>query len=326
MTTKEEILSCLRSGSGYVSGEELSESLGVSRTAIWKNINTLRSLGYEIESVTNRGYRLISRPDILSEEEITAGLNTKFLAKNIYCYKEIDSTNEEAKRQAMLGAPNGSLFIAEQQLGGKGRLGRIWASPAGTGLWFSILLRPDSIPKQVTSLTLLAGLAVCGAVRTCTGCPAMIKWPNDVVIGSKKVCGILTEMAAEIDRVDYVVLGIGINVNNASFPEELQVKATSLKLETGYPVRRIDLLQETLRELEALLESQKTNGSSTLLSDYKQLCVSLNREVGFTRDKKPMTGIAVDISPEGELMVRCSDGTLVSIYSGEVTVQGIYGQ
>ena len=326
MTTKEEILNCLRICDRYVSGEELSDSLGVSRTAVWKNINTLRNSGYEIESVTNRGYRLVSLPDILSEEEISANLNTKFLAKSIYYSRSIDSTNEEAKRQALRGAPNGSLFIAEQQSGGKGRLGRVWASPEGTGLWFSILLRPDSIPKQITSLTLLAGLAVCNSIRTCTSCPAMIKWPNDVVIGSKKVCGILTEMAAEVDRVDYVVIGIGININHTSFPEELQTKATSLQLETGHSVRRIELLQETLRQFERLLENQKMNSSDTLLSQYRQLCVSLNRRVGFTRNKQMLTGTAVDISPEGELIVRCDDGTLTQIYSGEVTVQGIYGQ
>lgn len=325
MSTKEEILSCL-SGGGYVSGEELSANLGVSRTAIWKNINSLRDSGYEIESVTNRGYKLTFRPDIITEEEIAAGLNTKFLAKQIYCYKEIDSTNEEAKRQALRGAPDGSLFVAEHQLGGKGRLGRTWSSPLGTGLWFSILLRPDSIPEQITSLTLLAGLAVCGAVRVCTDCPAMIKWPNDIVIGSKKVCGILTEMAAEIDRIDYVVIGIGINVNNTLFSEELQAKATSLQLEAGHSVSRRELLQETLRQLEALLKIQKSGGSSFLISHYRSLCVSLNRQVGFTRDKKMMTGTAVDISPEGELIVRCDDGTLFPVYSGEVTVQGIYGQ
>lgn len=323
MSTKEEILNCLGGSDGYVSGEELSERLGVSRTAIWKNINTLRDSGYEIESVTNRGYKLISRPDVLTTEEIASGLNTRFLASHIYCYNEIDSTNEEAKRQALHGAPNGSLFITEQQSGGKGRLGRSWVSSAGTGLWFSVLLRPDSIPEQITSLTLVAGLAVCEAVRACTDCPAMIKWPNDVVVGSKKICGILTEMAAEIDRVNHVVVGIGINVNNPSFPEELQTKATSLQIESGHSVSRKELLQETLRQFEALLEIQKS-GSNVLLSQYKERCVSLNRQVGFTRDKKAMTGKAVDISPEGELVVRCDDGALFSVYSGEVTVQGIY--
>lgn len=257
MSTKEKILGFLRNNSGYVSGEELSERLDVSRTAVWKNINALRSSGYEIESVTNRGYRLISRPDLLTKEEITAGLSTAFLAKEIYYQESVDSTNEEAKRQAMHGAPNGSLFIAEEQTGGKGRLGRIWRSPRGSGLWFSILLRPSSLPEQIASLTLLAGLAVCTAIRSKTGCTAMIKWPNDVVIGSKKVCGILTEMAAEIDRVDYVIMGIGINVNNESFPEELQIKGTSLYLETGASVARAELLCEILKELERLLVLQK---------------------------------------------------------------------
>ncbi len=324
MSTKEEILNCLSNRDGYVSGEELSENLGVSRTAIWKNINSLRDSGYEIESVTNRGYKLISRPDVLTAEEIAAGLNTEFLAKQIYDFYETDSTNEEAKRRALRGAPNGSLFIAELQLGGKGRLGRTWASPAGDGLWFSILLRPNSIPEQITSLTLLAGLAVCGAVQLCTGCAAMIKWPNDIVIGSKKVCGILTEMAAEIDRIDYVVVGIGINVNNASFPEKLHTKATSLKIETGHAVSRKEILQETLRQLEALLKIEKSGGNSTVISHYKSLCVSLNRQVSFTRNKESVTGTAVDISPEGELIVRCEDGTLFPVNSGEVTVQGIY--
>jgi BirA family biotin operon repressor/biotin-[acetyl-CoA-carboxylase] ligase len=204
LSTKEEILNLLRENCGFVSGEELSEQLQVSRTAVWKYISSFREAGYEIESVTNRGYRFLTSPDILTAEEISFGLNTECLGRNINSYESIDSTNEEAKRLAVRGAPNGSLIIAEEQLGGKGRLGRNWVSPSGIGLWFSVLLRPEFLPKQVTSLTLLTGLAVCRAIRAVTGCPAMIKWPNDIVIGSKKVCGILTEMAAEMDRVDYV--------------------------------------------------------------------------------------------------------------------------
>jgi len=325
MTTKEEIVSRLRKSSGYVSGEDLSEHLNVSRTAIWKNIKSLREAGYEIESLTNRGYKLVSCPDAILPEVIEFGLKTTILAKKIYCYDSIDSTNQEAKRQALGGAPNGSLFIAEQQQGGKGRLGRIWNSPSGTGLWFSLLLRPGLIPTQVTSVTLLAGLAVCRAIRICTDCAAMIKWPNDIVINNKKVCGILTEMAAEIDRVDYLVVGIGINVNNASFPEELQVKATSLLLETGTAVFRAGLLQEILREFELLLKSS-TNENPALLEEYKRLCISLSRRVGFTRNNKALEGTAVDISPEGELIVQCDDSTRIPVSSGEVTVQGIYGQ
>lgn len=325
MSTKDGILKYLQVHDGYVSGETLSKYLAVSRTAIWKNINTLRGCGYGIESVTNRGYKLTSCPDLLLAEGITSGLKTKILAKNVYCYDSIDSTNEETKRQALCGAPNGSLFIAEQQFGGKGRLGRIWASPLGTGLWFSVLLRSSVMPLQVTSITLLAGLAVCSAIRSYTGTSAMIKWPNDIVIGGRKVCGILTEMAAEVDRVEYVIVGIGINVNDVSFSDDLSVKATSLLIESGKPVLRVGLLQEVLRAFETLLIEYRAD-SGALLAEYRRFCVSLNRRVGFTRNNQKRTAIAVDISPEGELIVRCDDGMMMSINSGEVTVQGIYGQ
>jgi BirA family biotin operon repressor/biotin-[acetyl-CoA-carboxylase] ligase len=324
LALKEDILLRLRENSGYLSGEELSGELNVSRTAVWKAVKLLRDCGYEIESVTNRGYRLAASPDILTPEEIKSGLETGRLAKNIYCYDLIDSTNEEAKRQALAGAPSGSLFIAEQQAKGKGRLGRSWASPVGSGLWFSLLLRSDLIPTRITDVTLLAGLAVCRAIRDYTGCPAMIKWPNDIVIGSKKVCGILTEMAAEMDRVDYVVVGIGINVNIEAFSEELKIRATSLRLETGKKVLRVGLLQKILREFDSLLCNQDEN--EHFLKEYKDFCVSLNRKVGFTRDNECLTGTAVDISQTGELIVQCDDGMVFPVSSGEVTVQGIYGK
>ncbi|MCY1714179.1 biotin--[acetyl-CoA-carboxylase] ligase [Caproiciproducens galactitolivorans] len=325
MNTKEEILNILIRNNGYVSGEEISESLHISRTAVWKVINTLRNGGYAIESVTNRGYKLVSCPDRITPEEIALGLKTKLLANEIYCYDLIDSTNEEAKRKALAGAPDGSLFVTEQQSGGKGRLGRSWTSPAGQGLWFTILLRSSLLPSQVASITLLAGLAVCRAVRKATGCAAMIKWPNDIVIGSKKICGILTEMAAEMDRIEYVAVGIGVNVNNENFPEELSAKATSLRLESGSFVRRVPLLQEILLEFETVLNDYPLHPES-LLNEYKTQCVSLNRRVGFTRANQKMTGVAEDISPSGELIVRSDDGVLYPVYSGEVTVQGIYGE
>lgn len=325
MSTKEEVLNLLRKKSGFVSGEELSEHLSVSRTAVWKAINALRDEGYTVQSATNRGYKLVASPDAVTRQEFESGLKTDVLAKNIFCYNSIDSTNNEAKRQAMNGAPNGSLFIAEQQSGGKGRLGRTFLSPPGTGLWFSVLLRSELIPEHITNVTLQAGLAVCNAIRELTGYPAMIKWPNDVVIGGKKVCGILTEMAAEIDRVNYIVVGIGINVNIPSFPEELSAKATSLLLEMGENVPRIRLLQEVLSKLEKLLTNQ-TDESGAFLDEYRTLCVSLNRKVGFNRNGIPLTGTAVDISPDGELLVRLEDGSIVPVFSGEVTVQGIYGQ
>ncbi|QEY33910.1 biotin--[acetyl-CoA-carboxylase] ligase [Caproiciproducens galactitolivorans] len=325
MNTKKEIIRILEQNSEYVSGEKISEFLHITRTAVWKNINALRNSGYSIESVTNRGYKLIARPDKITPEEIALGLKTKLLAKRIDCYDRIDSTNEEAKRKALAGAPDGSLFVAEEQTGGKGRLGRSWTSPAGQGLWFTVLLRSSLLPSQAANITLLAGLAVCRAIQRNTGCAAMIKWPNDIVIESKKVCGILTEMAAEMDRIEYMAVGIGVNVNNENFPEELSVKATSLRLESGSFIRRVPLLQEILFELETVLKDFPLHTES-LLREYKSRCVSLNRRVGFIRENRKMVGVAEDISPSGELIVRCDDGTKFPISSGEVTVQGIYGE
>ncbi len=325
MGTKEQILNRLRENGGFVSGEELSGQLRISRTAVWKDIHSLREEGYEIESATNRGYRLKSCPDRYSAVEISAGLETEFLGRHIFCYESIDSTNEEAKRQALAGAPNGSLFIAEQQTGGKGRLGRSWLSPAGCGLWFSVLLRPGILPLQVTITTLLAGLAVCRAVRSLSGCDAKIKWPNDIVIGSKKVCGILTEMTAEVDRIESVVVGIGVNVNNAAFPETIRGKATSIRMENGKSLRRITLLQEILIQFETLLK-QYTEPDPTFWEEYRKLCVSLGRKVEFTRRGTRVCGTAVDVSPQGELIVKLPEGNVEAVTAGEVSVQGIYGQ
>lgn len=322
--TKEKILQFLRNSNGYVSGEDLSEKLGISRSAIWKNINLLRESGYEIESATNRGYRLVSVPDAMTEQEILNGLKTSVIGKTVYAYDTIDSTNNEAKRQA--GAPHGSIFIAEQQTGGKGRLGRSWVSPAGDGLWFSILLRPNVSPLHVTNITLLTGLAVCNAICSYTGCDAKIKWPNDIVIGCKKVCGILTEMTAEIDRIEYVISGIGINVNNTSFSQELSVKATSLFIESKQKIQRIGLLQAILTEFELLLARYGTQDDTAMMEDYKKRCITLGRKISITRDKKQIWGNAVDITSAGELVMLCEDGTKLIINSGEVTVQGIYGE
>jgi BirA family biotin operon repressor/biotin-[acetyl-CoA-carboxylase] ligase len=264
-------------------------------------------------------------PDRYSAEGIVAGLETENIGRTVFCYDTIDSTNEEAKRQALKGAPGGSLFLAEQQTGGKGRLGRSWVSPPASGIWFTVLLRPEAIPMNIAATTLLAGMAVCGAVREVTGCDAMIKWPNDVVAGTRKICGILTEMSVEKDRAEFVVIGIGVNANSTAFPEELREKATSIRLETGRPVHRVALLQEILRRLEHLLKENAAGLSASFLENYKANCVSLGRQVGFRRGGVPMTGTAVDISPEGELIVRLPDGSLQTVFTGEVNIQGFYG-
>ncbi len=326
MKKEDIILQYLKESDDYISGEDLSKKLGISRSAIWKNINSLRESGYVIESVTNRGYRIANSSDALTPNEIADGLLTESFGKIVAVYPEIDSTNEEAKRQAQKGALHGSIYVAEQQNGGKGRLGRVWKSPPKSGLWFSILLRPDAPPVQVANLTLLAGLAVSRAICAVTGCDAKIKWPNDIVIGSKKVCGILTEMTAEIDRVHFAVVGIGVNVNDESFPEELTERATSLRMESGSPVSRVTLLQHILKEFETLYTEYFLHGKESWLVPYKESCVSLNRTVSATRGQEKVIGTAVDITDGGELVVQTKDGRRVEINSGEVVVQGIYGQ
>lgn len=325
MSTKEKALRALQENGGYLSGEALSEQLDISRVAVWKAITALREQGYEIDSVTGKGYRLVSCPDILTEEAIRSGL-TGSLVTRIYTMESVDSTNNEAKRRAQEGAPHGSVFVAEEQTGGKGRLGRVWKSPPKTGLWFTLLLRPNATPEQVTNLTLLAGLAVSRAIHALTSLPAQIKWPNDVVIEGKKVCGILTEMAAEMESVEYVIPGIGVNVNTESFPEDIAWKATSLYLSTGKKWSRATVLQAILREMEELLHRQEEKGTGAVLAEYRENCVTIGKPVSTQRGNIRLSGIAEDITDTGELIVRQSNGSELIINSGEVSVQGIYGE
>lgn len=315
---KEKILDILKSADGYVSGERISEMLNVSRAAVWKHIKKLKESGYKIESVTNKGYRLVSSPDILTEDGIKSSLKTDFIGRSVYIYDAADSTNSRAKENS--SAPDGSLFIADAQTGGKGRLGRSWASPSGVGIWMSLLLKPSISPNEISQITLAAGLAVCRAI----GSGAVIKWPNDIVIGTKKVCGILTEMSAEIDMVNYVVCGIGINVNTPSFDGELSEKATSLLLETGEARSRAEIVSAVLNEFEPLYADFLKNGLKNILPEYKPLCVTLGRDVSVTYKGEAFTARAVDIDNSGALVIE-RGGERITVNSGEVSVRGIYG-
>lgn len=321
---QNQVLSLLKQAGGYLSGEEISRQLGVSRAAVWKAVKALREKGYVIDSVTNRGYRLSSQPDLLDAATIQADLSTRFLGRNIVALEETDSTNEEAKRQGAAGAPDGTLCVAERQTGGKGRLGRAWSSPAGSGVWMSLLLRPSVAPQEATHLTLIVGLSVCQAIRRLTGCPAMIKWPNDIVIGRKKACGILTELTADMEQIHYVVVGIGINANIPQFQGELQQKATSLLLETGQKTDRAALVRAVLEELEKNYGRFLTDLTADFITPYEALCVSLNRQVSVVRGGRELTGQSIGLTKEGELRVRMENGDILEIGSGEVTVQGIY--
>lgn len=322
---KEKILALIRNCEGYISGEELSSILGITRSAVWKYIKALKEDGYIIDSVTNKGYCLKSCGNVLNEIEVANGLKTKYIGKEILFFKKIDSTNEEIKRRALKGEEEGLTVVAEQQLLGKGRLGKSWTSPKGTGLWFSVLLRPQISPYYVSGITLAAGLAVCNAIREVTGCNAKIKWPNDVICGNKKLCGILTEMTAEADKIDYVVTGIGINVNTKEFPVDIEHKATSLYLETGEEIPRAKLLQRVLAYLEHYTEMfLDENQTDKMLNEYVELCATINRTVTTMRNQGEITGKAIGIGKSGELKVRLDNGQIISVTSGEVTVQGIY--
>lgn len=315
---KNKILNILSTADGYVSGENISERLGISRNAVWKHINKLRQDGYEIESVTKRGYKLISVPDVISAELIKDGLDTEFIGQNVVYYDETDSTNNEAKRNSDM--PDGTLFISEIQTGGKGRLGRAWVSPKGIGIWMSLLLKPHILPQDVAQITLVAGMATARSV----GCGAKIKWPNDVVIGSKKICGILTEMSAEIERVNYIVPGIGINVNTESFPDELKEKATSLYIESGRKFERYKIVQRFLKEFEILYKKFIKGGIAAITDDYRELCVTIGKEVSVIYPNRTINGRAIDINNNGELIVETDKG-IIEVDSGEVSVRGMYG-
>lgn len=322
---KTELLTVLREADGYVSGQDLCEKFGVSRTAVWKAVNQLKEAGYEIESIQNKGYRLVASPDTVSEEELKSIRKTEWIGQEIFYFPVLDSTNTKAKQLAEEGYPSGTLVVAEQQDAGRGRRGRDWASPRGVGIFMTLMLKPDILPNNASMLTLVAALAVAAAIRKCTGRPAGIKWPNDIVMNGKKVCGILTEMSAQIDYVNHVVVGIGINVHNESFPEDIAPTATSLYLETGVHYRRAALIEEIWEQFEryyaVFLQTQDLSG---LVKEYEAHLVNMHQSVRVIDPKEPFEGRAMGITPRGELMVDTWESRRL-VSAGEVSVRGIYG-
>jgi len=251
-------------------------------------------------------------------------LQTKHFGHTLRCYTTIDSTNTEAKRRAVSGDPHGTVYVAEEQTQGKGRLGRQWVSPPGDGLWFTVLLRPDCPPSKAAGLTVVTGLAVCRAIRKLCNIDAQIKWPNDIVHDGKKLCGILLETGTENGFVSFVAVGIGINVNTRIFPDEIAYKASSLYIKTGEIISRGKLLAEILNELEALAILYFEHGIETILPEYRMLCVTLGRNISALRHDGTLEGTAIDITDDGELLVHTKDGRVETIFTGEVSVQGIY--
>lgn len=323
---KTEIISKLKETDGYVSGQQLCELLGVSRTAVWKVIRQLRDEGYQIEAVRNKGYRLLEVADVLTEAECRNRLAGRWLGNPVYCFDEIDSTNNRAKLLAEQEAPEGTLVIAESQTAGRGRRGRSWVSPPGEGLWFSVILRPQIRPAVAPMITLAAALAVAVAIEEVSGLPTRIKWPNDIVISGRKLVGILTELSAEAMEVHYVVVGIGINVNTTQFPDEIRQTATSLYLESGKRLNRCDIVAAVMKRMEEYYAAYKRTCSLSAMKEaYMERLANRNQEVTVITPQEEWSGLCEGIDEYGRLLVRGKDGNLEKIVSGEVSVRGIYG-
>lgn len=323
---KTEILRYLKEADGYISGQELCERFQVSRTAVWKVVRQLEAEGYEIEAVRNRGYRLKTAGDILSQAEILSSIRGSWAGREILYLDEVDSTNTAAKKAAENGAVHGTLVVSERQTGGKGRRGRAWDSPRGTGIFMTLILRPNMAPVHASMLTLVAALAVADGIRECTGAESLIKWPNDIVMSGKKVCGILTEMSADPDCINYVAVGIGINVNMEEFQEEIRGVAASIFTETGKKTKRSLLISAVMAAFERYYEVfMKTTDMSGLLEDYNGKLANCGRTVRVLDPAGEYSGTAIGIDREGELLVEMEDTTVRRVLSGEVSVRGIYG-
>lgn len=323
---KTEILKMLRETEGYVSGQELCNKFGVSRTAIWKVINQLKEQGYVIDSVQNKGYHITEAPDVMTEEELQSCRKTKWAGQEIAYFDEIDSTNIKAKELAEQGYPNGTLVVADQQVSGRGRRGRSWESPSGTGIFMTLMLKPEINPNNASMLTLVAALAVAKAIKEVTGLDAQIKWPNDIVINGKKICGILTEMSAQFDYINHIVIGIGINVHNEVFSDEIAHMASSLLLESqGKKFRRAEIIEKILEYFEEYYEIYlETEDLTALTGEYNKILVNMNKPVRVLDPKDEFEGKAMGITAKGELIVDTWESRKL-VSSGEVSVRGIYG-
>ncbi len=324
---KKEIIKLLNEKNDFISGEEISNALGVSRAAIWKHIKSLKEEGYEIESFSRKGYKLIKSPDVMTQNEISKYLQTSFIASEILYFDTIASTNTKAKEMADKGAYEGTVIISEEQSGGRGRLGRQWTSPKYKGIWMSIILRPQVDPSEISKVTQVAAAAVVKAGLQ-MGYIFSVKWPNDIIMNDKKVCGILTEMSGELNQINYVVLGIGVNANLDSndFPDDLREKASSIKIESDRTVSRQELCANILNHFERLYDSFITDKQGLeAIHICREKSILIGKEVSVIRGNDTFNALVLDLNPAGELVVRKKDGTEERLFSGEVSVRGKRG-
>lgn len=314
----------LESESEFISGEDISKILGISRTAVWKHINNLKDQGYEIESINKKGYRLKERPmDILTQQNITHLLNTEFIGKYIVHFDTIDSTNTYAKSVGY-ESENGTVIISEEQTNGRGRVGRLWHSKKHEGIWMSIILKPEISPMEAPFITLIAGASVVNALDK-LGIESYIKWPNDLIINGKKICGILTELSAEIDMVNYIVVGIGINVKSMEFDNEISKIATSIYKE-GYEITRVDIVKNILEEFEKLYKEYIHMGiKDNVLDVCRNKSGIIGKNIYAIKGNQKDYVECLDINDEGNLIVKYENGDIREIMSGEISIRGEKG-
>lgn len=308
----------------YISGEELSRRLQITRTAVWKQINVLRAKGYAFDAVPKLGYRLVTQPTRLDEAALLSKLAPGTFGNRLRILEKTESTQNEAAAWAKEGVPEGAVVLAEEQTGGRGRQGHVWHSPAGKGVWMSIILRPRIPLPYTPHLTLLGAVAMFRAMKKLTSAPLGIKWPNDILADGKKVAGILLESAAEDERLLYVIAGIGISVNldSADFPDELQERATSLKIVTGQEVDRASLVAACLQELEQLYRLYEEEGFGPIRTLWEAQSITLGRQMTIDTPQGPLQGVAVGLDQSGALLLKDKTGTVQKVFSGDVHFSG----
>ncbi|MDT8442129.1 MAG: biotin--[acetyl-CoA-carboxylase] ligase [Desulfuromonadales bacterium] len=321
--TREKILGLFRQAAdGFVSGAAISRELGVSRSAVWKQIEALRQLGYQIDAVPSRGYRLLASPDALLPEELQTGLETALIGRRLHCFSSLESTNLQAFALGEQEAEEGTVVIAEQQTAGKGRMGRRWESPIAVNLYASVLLRPQIPPWDAPQLTFLSAVAVCRAIQDTSGLKATVKWPNDILVNGRKVAGLLNEMSSETDRITFVVLGIGVNLNmtREQFPAELRYPATSLAIESGRTIVRVDFTRALLHHLDSLYATCREYGFGPVLAAWAELSELVGRQVVVDCQSRLFRGRVTGFGADGALLLEKADGGTERILAGDVLV------
>lgn len=319
------ILTALRQAQeGSVSGADLAQRLKVTRAAIWARIEALRRLGFEIEASPHHGYRLLSAPDRLYADDLKSRVgSTRVVGREIGVFQETNSTNDLADRLARDGIEEGMVVFAEKQTRGRGRMGRTWASPGGMGLWFSVVLRPRLSPRAATQLTIAAATAARRAIHRVTGLEPDIKWPNDLLLDGRKTAGILTEMGAELDKVKYLIIGIGVNVNQESkdFPPELRRVAISLRMALGRPISRPELAAALLRELDADYARVHAGRFEDVAEEWSRHCRTLGQRVAILQGDRRLEGRAEGLDHDGALLLRNARGRLERVIGGDIMLE-----